>query len=58
MKMAREIKTSRAGGKKVETYVSEGLKAKLRKHCKRTNTSQAQFVRDLIQGALKTVRVR
>lgn len=56
--MAKEIKTVKDGGEKVETTVSKGLKDKLRKQCKKMNVSQAQFVRDLIQGALKGVRAR
>lgn len=56
--MPQEAKSKRSNGKRIETFVSEGTLAKLDKLAKRMNTSRSQAIRDLIQAAVKSVRVR
>lgn len=47
--MSKEIRTSIAGGMKVETTIAPSINAKLEKEVKRLNTSKAQVLRDLLQ---------
>jgi len=56
MAKTKEVKTREAGAQCVETYISKGTKAKFKKLVKRNNTSQAQWLRDAIQAAVKGIR--
>lgn len=51
--MAAEVKSK---GPKVETRVSQSLKSKFKKRCKKLNVSVSQRMRDLIQADVKGIR--
>jgi len=45
--------TEKKNGEKVETKVSQSLKAKFERKVKKNNTSMAQVIRDFIQSYVK-----
>lgn len=54
--MAAEIRSRVTGGVKAETTISPRTKAKFKKFVKKNQTSQAQWLRDQVQGAVKGMR--
>jgi hypothetical protein len=51
--MAAEVKTKKAGGVKIETFIAKRTHQKLKKYSKKNGLSMAQLLRNLVQIAVK-----
>lgn len=51
--MSAEIKTTKAGGVKIESIISKATHKKLKRYADKNATSVAQLVRNFVQGLVK-----